>query len=123
MRDGIVVGVLHFSYWATNKTRLDIDKDFDQLLWTYTVGQVKLSHLKKQWNERASLKCYFLENKVKKTSKFQAKWRGGIFQSLSNCFNVFGSFINLALLLWPTIWACVTHTHPLHTPGTSYVAA
>lgn len=41
-KDGIVVRVLHFSHWATSKTRLNIGKDFDQLLWTYTVGQVKL---------------------------------------------------------------------------------
>lgn len=46
-RDGIVVTVLHFSHWASCKTRLNIGKDFDQLLWTYTVGQVKLSWQKK----------------------------------------------------------------------------
>lgn len=42
-RDGIVFRVLHFSHWATRKTRLDVGKDFDQLLGAVTVGQVKLS--------------------------------------------------------------------------------
>lgn len=40
-RDGIVVRVLHFSHWATSKTRLNDGKDFDQLLGICTVGQVK----------------------------------------------------------------------------------
>lgn len=46
-KDAIVVRVLHFSHWATSKTRLNIGKDLDQLLWTYTVEQVKLSGRKK----------------------------------------------------------------------------
>lgn len=41
-KDGIVVWALHFSHWATSKTRLNIGKDLDQLLWTYIVGEVKL---------------------------------------------------------------------------------
>lgn len=40
-RDGIVVRVLYFSPWPTRKTRLNVGEDFDQLLWTNTVGQVK----------------------------------------------------------------------------------
>lgn len=48
MKDVIVVKVLHFSHWASNKTRLNIDTGFDQLLWPYTVMQVKLS-----WQKRS----------------------------------------------------------------------
>lgn len=47
MKDVIVVKVLHFSHWASNKTRLNIDTEFDQLLWPHTVRQVKLSWQKK----------------------------------------------------------------------------
>lgn len=47
-KDGIVVRVLHFSFWATSKTRLNVGKDFDQLSWTSSVGQVKLSWQKSE---------------------------------------------------------------------------
>lgn len=50
MKDVIVVKVLHFSHWASNKTRLNIDTGFDQLLWPYTLsflGRKGVTHIPK----------------------------------------------------------------------------
>lgn len=41
MRDSIVFTVLQFSLWTTRRTRLNIGKDFNQLLRTYNVIRVK----------------------------------------------------------------------------------
>lgn len=57
-KDGIVVQALHVSHWATSKTRLNIGKDFDQLLWTYIVGQVKLSWQKNNGTYRWDIYCH-----------------------------------------------------------------
>lgn len=80
-RDSDVVRVLRFSHWATSKTRLNVGKDFDQLLWTYIVGQVKLSWQKKQLDAHEFPKSRFNKKKNKNfcrnlaQPKYDAKWR------------------------------------------------